>query len=1646
MFHVSSSKDMESYFKNILENVKEIYNIAEECRKKGYDVSDFVEIPLAKDMADRVEGLVGPKGVSERIRELVSELGKEPAALEIAKEIVEGKFGNSGNREELAEQAVRTALAIITEGIVAAPLEGIAHVKIKKNKDGSEYLAIYFAGPIRSAGGTAQALAVLVGDYVRKNMGLNRYMPSEDEIERYVEEVDLYQSEVGSFQYSPKAEEIRTAVKNISIEITGEATDDVEVSGHRDLDRVETNQIRGGALLALVEGVLLKAPKILRHVDKLGIEGWDWLKELKGKKEEKGNENEKEKLNDENNEMDDEEFEEYSKLYDDIEIEAITKFIGEVIAGRPVFAHPSKAGGFRLRYGRSRNTGFATDGFHPALMYLVDDFMAIGTQLKTERPGKATCVVPVDSIEPPIVKLKNGNVIRIDTIEKALEYRSSVEEILFLGDILVNYGDFLENNHQLLPSSWCIEWYEKILISKDIPYEKEFINNPDQKEAVKFAIETKTPLHPRYTYYWHDVSKEDILLLRNWLLNGYYDEENDAWLVPYNPKDEKNTKAKRVLELIGCCHNVLNREENNNINKYISIDEYYPLLYSLGYDIEKNQDLIEDINEVYNKSKNAMHFINLLAPYEIKRNAYVYVGARMGRPEKAAARKMKPPVNGLFPIGIAGGQVRLINKAVEEGKTDTIEVYSGKCPKCGKTSLYNKCPFCGAHVELSGPNRIELPLKDYWYKALENLKINKPRDVKCIKGMTSKDKIVEPLEKGILRAMNDVFVFKDGTLRFDCTDVPITHFKPCEINVSIEKLKELGYDKDIYGNPITDENQVIELKVQDVIIPNSCAEYFVNATKFIDDLLEKFYKTDRFYNVKEKEDLIGHLVIGMAPHTSAGMVGRIIGYCKANVGYAHPYFHASKRRNCFPPNTSILVNINGEVKRITIEELYNLYDNEYYENMAYIKNKPKNNLNIKVYSFDTLNKKMVLTDIEEVLKIPSPNHLINIELDTGRSFETTPDHPVMIYDEKEDKFIKKNAIDVEENDLMLIPKLDFEEEDIEYIDLLEELSKDEYKNIHELIRIRGISNWIIKNIPKDCLKEKDENGKEKLIKNITKYIKQDTIPLNLLLKILKNAKLDISDVPNDDVFIAVRRDKVNIKRIIKIEPLLKIIGYYLAEGYIRKTSSVYQINFSNYDEEVNNDLKNALNEAFGDGFGIYEKDGKITVGSRIIYLLFTEILKTGINAHNKRVPSFIFKLPKEKVKLMLSAYFTGDGSAVKTRANVVIYSANKKLLEDIDTLMISKFGLYGNWGVDKNANGRMGNVVMKYHEKRGTEIPKSTVYRIDYYGIQAMKYFEYIGFTSSKKQNIGELYKHRKFYVKKGLKEYGYLVRVKNKTIIKAEDEFVYSLNAKKYHNVVINSNIQMHNCDGDEDAIFLLLDAFLNFSKRFLPDKRGGQMDAPLVLTTLLDPKEVDGEVHNMDTVWEYPLEFYEKTLEMPSPKEVKDLIETVEDRLGTPSQYEGIGYTHETSSVDVGPLVCAYKTLGSMLEKTEAQLNVARKIRATDERDVAEKVIQSHFVPDLIGNLRAFSRQGVRCKCGAKFRRIPLKGVCPKCGSKLILTVSKGAVEKYMDVSQKMAEKYNASEYIKQRLELIKEGIDNLFENDKRKQVKIEDFFKMG
>jgi len=242
-----------------------------------------------------------------------------------------------------------------------------------------------------------------------------------------------------------------------------------------------------------------------------------------------------------------------------------------------------------------------------------------------------------------------------------------------------------------------------------------------------------------------------------------------------------------------------------------------------------------------------------------------------------------------------------------------------------------------------------------------------------------------------------------------------------------------------------------------------------------------------------------------------------------------------------------------------------------------------------------------------------------------------------------------------------------------------------------------------------------------------------------------------------------------------------------------------------------------------------------------------------------------------------------------------------------------------------------------------------------------------------------------------------------------------------------------------------LLMDCLLNFSPSFLPASRGGTMDAPIVMTVLLDPKEVDDEVHAMECAPAFPLSFYRATLETKSPADVE--VEQIRDRLGKPEQFRNIHSTHSTSSIDEAPLRSSYVLIGSMAEKVEAQFNLCDKIRAVDAADAARRVILTHFLPDLYGNLYRFSRQEFRCvKCNAKYRRVPLAGKCTRdgCGGKLLLTISKGSVSKYLELSKKLIERYNLPTYLSQRIMLIEQSISNVFrpEEPKEKQANLEAF----
>ncbi|MDD5317520.1 MAG: DNA polymerase II large subunit, partial [Candidatus ainarchaeum sp.] len=248
-------------------------------------------------------------------------------------------------------------------------------------------------------------------------------------------------------------------------------------------------------------------------------------------------------------------------------------------------------------------------------------------------------------------------------------------------------------------------------------------------------------------------------------------------------------------------------------------------------------------------------------------------------------------------------------------------------------------------------------------------------------------------------------------------------------------------------------------------------------------------------------------------------------------------------------------------------------------------------------------------------------------------------------------------------------------------------------------------------------------------------------------------------------------------------------------------------------------------------------------------------------------------------------------------------------------------------------------------------------------------------------------------------------------------------------------------NCDGDEDSAMLLLDALINFSKAFLPAKRGGHMDASLVLTKIIDPSEVDDEVHAMETCSAYPLQLYEAAEKLAPSGEVE--IESVKARLGKENQYSGLNFTHRASSINDGPIETRYVQFKSMSEKVASQFALSEKIRAVNVPDSVERVILSHFLPDLYGNLRSFSRQELRCvDCNSKYRRVPLSGKCLRCGGKLVLTISKGGITKYLKISQRLAEKYGLPTYLKQRLMLIEQDINSVFEDETEKQFSLGQF----
>ncbi len=1131
----------EEYFKLLSTEFEKAYEVAGKARAKGFDPEQFVEIRVARDIAGRVEGIIGVEGLEDLIRAKMKGQGKTDLAFAVIHEICTGEKFASMETIKKIELAVKVGLAIHTDGVVVAPTEGLQHVVMFKNEDGSNYLSVLYAGPIRGAGGTSVALSTTFADYCRKLFNIAPYKPTPKEVERYVEEIDIYDARVARLQFRPSDDDIRYILQNCPICVDGLPTEDVEVSVNRDVSRRDaegkevkiTNRIRGGMPLVLCEGIAQKAKKVIKELKNSGLD-WSWLNALI--KVDKG-------------EKKDEKKDEHS-------------FLDELVAGRPIFAYPKAIGGFRLRYGRSRFTGIAAMGVSPATMIITMGYMAIGTQLKMGQPRKGCVVVPVDSIEGPFIRLKDGRTMRVNDTETANAVKDQVTDIIALGDILITFGDFRNMNTPLMPTSYVEEFWERQLEAKD-PSAKIDHSAISFGDAYALSIKHGIAIHPKYLYEFQAVNKQQLIELANGVKNALSAFSHtslssiDNLALGY---DEGICKSLRML-------NVPTMESSDKLE--IKGDYAKALVAELGFasgESGKIGNLDEAMKKYESIGDTVVEGMSGIAPFPIPVRSN-YVAARIGRPEKAKERLMKPAPNVLFPIGEYGGKERNITKAYNldlkkfGNRRMTVDLARYICPQCKRVVTEQFCSDCNTRasvqrvcekckaitselvcpqckVHTSGYEEREIDLAALVSSSMKKINAHMMQPlVKGVAGLSSRDKKAESIAKGILRSKNNVHIFKDGTVRFDATDVPLTHIYPSEMKVSVEKLKELGYDKDYYGNELTDKEQLIELKHQDVVLSPGGIETMMHTANFIDDLLQKFYGLEPFYNIVTPDDLIGHLVLTMSPHTSCAVLCRIVGFTSANVGFAHPYTICARRRNA-----------------------------------------------------------------------------------------------------------------------------------------------------------------------------------------------------------------------------------------------------------------------------------------------------------------------------------------------------------------------------------------------------------------------------------------------------------------------------------------------------------------DGDEDTTMLLMDALINFSRSYLPTNIGATMDAPLVLAPNIFPEEVDDEVHSMEATDKFSLEFYNKTFTYCSPSDA--VVDIVKERLTKGEErFHNIRFTHLSSSTSIrdSPKRSLYVMLNNMKSKVDSEFDLMNRIYAVDQRDAAKKLILSHFIPDLMGNLRQFSEQSFRCVvCNSKYRRIPLMGKCPKDGGKLLLTVSKGSVEKYLKLALELTERYQLEPYVTQRVRLLKTEIDTIFSDD--------------
>lgn len=131
------------------------------------------------------------------------------------------------------------------------------------------------------------------------------------------------------------------------------------------------------------------------------------------------------------------------------------------------------------------------------------------------------------------------------------------------------------------------------------------------------------------------------------------------------------------------------------------------------------------------------------------------------------------------------------------------------------------------------------------------------------------------------------------------------------------------------------------------------------------------------------------------------------------------------------------------------------------------------------------------------------------------------------------------------------------------------------------------------------------------------------------------------------------------------DELMWLLGLFVGDGYIDENRVYFAVPQS---DKVHDRLVGLLRDLFN---ADYEVRGSVVRINSVLLRDWFEHLGFAGTAHEKRVPSWVFKLPKSQKLAFIEGYIDADGHRRANHTNISITSANRELLEDVKKLAIS---------------------------------------------------------------------------------------------------------------------------------------------------------------------------------------------------------------------------------------------------------------------------------------------------------------------------------------------------------------------------------------